>query len=79
MCAWENLSVPSASKREEKEFFSARFCSRRKKKRVGFSPSSNHLARDRILTPSQVLLIREVSLVSRSLTVSTKRLSPEKN
>ena len=74
----KNFSSPDSSKRDSKIFFSVRLRSRRKKKRVGFSPSSNHRARARIFAPSHSLLMTVSKADSSLFTFEIWSQSPRK-
>ena len=50
---------------------------KRKKKRIGFSPSSNHCAGDLILAPSVSLEIGDARAFSKSLMAGATRTSPD--
>ena len=74
----KNFSSPDSSKRDSKIFFSVRLRSRRKKKQVGFSPSSNHCARERIFVPSHSLLMTVSKADSSLFTFEIWSRSPRK-
>ena len=74
----KNFSSLDSSKRDSKILFSAHLRLRRKKKRVGFSPSLNHRARERIFAPSHSLLMTVSKADSSLFTFEIWSRSPRK-
>ena len=76
MSLCEDFSSLDSFKRDSKIFFSVHVRSRRKKKRVGFSPTSIHRAREQTFAPLQSLLMTASKALSSLFTLEIWLRSP---